>query len=116
MSRARAQHHSGVSRRLRPIHLRLQAKKCVTPLSRAHDHLQTCLCGLPLWWATGMHALIATTTRASDNLILVQASKNAKRQVAYQFTEEALQEAGARAGVPPFAIVASNTMDMSVGR
>lgn len=46
----------------------------------------------------------------------MQASKNAKRQVAYQFTEEALQEAGTRPGVPPFAIVASNTMDMSVGR
>lgn len=47
---------------------------------------------------------------------LVQASKNAKRQVPFQFSEEALQEAGARPGVPPFAIVASNTMDMSVGR
>ena len=46
----------------------------------------------------------------------VQASKNAKRQVPFQFSEEALQEAGARQGVPPFAIVASNTMDMSVGR
>ena len=46
----------------------------------------------------------------------LQASKNAKRQVAYQFSEEALQEAGVRPGVPPFAIVASNTMDMTVGR
>ncbi len=46
----------------------------------------------------------------------MQASKNAKRQVPFQFSEEALQEAGARPGVPPFAIVASNTMDMSVGR
>lgn len=34
----------------------------------------------------------------------------------HEFTREALAEAGAAHVVPPFSVVASNTMDLSVGR
>lgn len=47
---------------------------------------------------------------------LSQASKNAKRDVAFRFAQEQLEDAGVRSGAPPFAIVASNVMDVSVGR
>ena len=46
----------------------------------------------------------------------MQASKGAKRAVDYPFSDDALREAGARPGVPPFAVVGANTMDESVGR
>lgn len=45
-----------------------------------------------------------------------QASKDAGRPVVYEFPHELLLEAGARHQVPPFAVIASNTVDLSVGR
>ena len=46
----------------------------------------------------------------------MQASKEIGRPIVHEFTREALVEAGAVHTVPPFSIVASNTMDLSVGR
>ena len=45
-----------------------------------------------------------------------QASKGLGRGVMYKFSGETLDEAGARREAPPFAIVASMQMDLSVGR
>ncbi len=39
-----------------------------------------------------------------------------KKDLLNAFSEEALDAAGARRDAPPFAIVASTTMDLSVGR
>ncbi|KAK9844319.1 hypothetical protein WJX74_000764 [Apatococcus lobatus] len=47
---------------------------------------------------------------------LAQASKDAGRPVVYEFPHELLLEAGARHQVPPFAVIASNTVDLSVGK
>ena len=46
----------------------------------------------------------------------MQASKEIGRPIVHEFTREALIEAGAAHVVPPFSVVASNTMDLSVGR
>jgi len=46
----------------------------------------------------------------------MQASKEIGRPIVHEFTREALVEAGAAHVVPPFSVVASNTMDLSVGR
>ena len=46
----------------------------------------------------------------------MQASKEVGRPIVYEFSKEALAEAGATHQVPPFSVVASNTMDLSVGR
>ncbi len=46
----------------------------------------------------------------------MQAAKDAGRPVVYEFPQELLLEAGARHQVPPFAVIASNTVDLSVGR
>lgn len=46
----------------------------------------------------------------------MQASKEIGRPIVYEFSREALSEAGATHVVPPFSVVASNTMDLSVGR
>lgn len=34
----------------------------------------------------------------------------------HEFSQEAMREAGVQAGVPPFAVISSNTNDLSVGR
>lgn len=47
---------------------------------------------------------------------LHHASKEVGRPIVHQFSREALSEAGSAHQVPPFSIVASNTMDLSVGR
>ena len=47
---------------------------------------------------------------------LLQASKEVGRPIVHKFSHEALVEAGAAHEVPPFSVVASNTMDLSVGR
>ncbi|DBA79391.1 TPA: hypothetical protein ACH3X2_000037 [Trebouxia sp. C0005] len=47
---------------------------------------------------------------------LHHASKEIGRPIVHEFTREALAEAGAAHVVPPFSVVASNTMDLSVGR
>lgn len=49
-------------------------------------------------------------------LMCVQASKEIGQPIVHEFTREALVEAGATHTVPPFSVVASNTMDLSVGR
>lgn len=46
----------------------------------------------------------------------MQASKEVGRPIVHEFSREALTEAGAAHQVPPFSVVASNTMDLSVGR
>lgn len=46
----------------------------------------------------------------------VQASKEVGRPIVHEFSREALSEAGATHAGPPFSIVSSNTMDLSVGR
>lgn len=46
----------------------------------------------------------------------MQASKEIGRPIVHEFSREALAEAGATHTVPPFSIVSSNTMDLSVGR
>ena len=38
------------------------------------------------------------------------------KRVAHTFSPAALDEAGVRRGCPPFAVVASDTMDLRVGR
>ncbi|KAL3143563.1 hypothetical protein ABBQ38_002360 [Trebouxia sp. C0009 RCD-2024] len=47
---------------------------------------------------------------------LHHASKEIGRPIVHEFSREALAEAGATHTVPPFSIVSSNTMDLSVGR
>lgn len=49
-------------------------------------------------------------------VVVMQASKEIGRPIVHQFSSDALVEAGAAHQVPPFSIVASNTMDLSVGR
>ena len=50
-------------------------------------------------------------------LLSWQAGKGAKRDLLHSaFSEEALDEAGARREAPPFAVVASTDYDLSVGR
>ncbi|KAK9818355.1 hypothetical protein WJX72_011182 [[Myrmecia] bisecta] len=44
------------------------------------------------------------------------ASKDAGHPVVHSFSPEVLREAGAAHEVPPFAVVASNTVDLAVGR
>ena len=46
----------------------------------------------------------------------MQASKEIGRPIVHEFSRDALVEAGATHLVPPFSVVASNTMDLSVGR
>lgn len=64
-----------------------------------------------------------TGTAVKDESVLVewrrcgvQASKEVGRPIVHEFSREALAEAGATHAVPPFSIVSSNTMDLSVGR
>lgn len=45
-----------------------------------------------------------------------QAGKHARRDLLHAFSEDALDAAGARRETPPFAIIASTTMDLSVGK
>ena len=45
-----------------------------------------------------------------------QAGKAARKDLLGAFSGEALDAAGARRDAPPFAVVASTTMDLSVGR
>ncbi len=45
-----------------------------------------------------------------------QAGKAAKKDLLGAFSGEALDAAGARRDAPPFAVVSSTTMDLSVGR
>ncbi|BDA49236.1 probable Septin-7 [Coccomyxa sp. Obi] len=47
---------------------------------------------------------------------LAHAGRAHKKDLLHAFSEEALDAAGARRDAPPFAIVASTTMDLSVGR
>ncbi|KAK9824081.1 hypothetical protein WJX72_007600 [[Myrmecia] bisecta] len=47
---------------------------------------------------------------------LQQASAKLGRPIMYPFSEKALKEAGAPVGAPPFAVIASSHMDLSVGR
>ncbi|EIE24975.1 hypothetical protein COCSUDRAFT_83668 [Coccomyxa subellipsoidea C-169] len=47
---------------------------------------------------------------------LAHAGKKHKKDLLHAFSEEALDAAGARRDAPPFAVVASTTMDLSVGR
>ena len=46
----------------------------------------------------------------------VQAGKHARRDLLHAFSEDALDAAGARRECPPFAVIASTTMDLSVGK
>jgi septin 7 len=48
--------------------------------------------------------------------MLYHAAKDGKTSLAHQFSRQALWEAGAAHEVPPFAVVASNVVDLSVGR
>lgn len=47
---------------------------------------------------------------------VAQVSKDEGRAVVHDFSNECLREAGVKAGVPPFAVISSNTNDLSVGR
>ncbi|CAK0786298.1 hypothetical protein CVIRNUC_009511 [Coccomyxa viridis] len=47
---------------------------------------------------------------------LEQAGKHARRDLLHAFSEDALDAAGARRECPPFAVIASTTMDLSVGK
>lgn len=46
----------------------------------------------------------------------LQAGKHARRDLLHAFSEDALDAAGARRETPPFAIISSTTMDLSVGK
>ena len=46
----------------------------------------------------------------------VQVGKDEGKAVVHEFSHEAMREAGVSAGVPPFAVISSNTNDLSVGR
>ena len=61
---------------------------------------------LPLIWSAW--AFIAMRS--------VQAGKHARRDLLHAFSEDALDAAGARRECPPFAVIASTTMDLSVGK
>ena len=61
---------------------------------------------LLLIWAAG------TLTAA----VVLQAGKHARRDLLHAFSEDALDAAGARRECPPFAVIASTTMDLSVGK
>lgn len=54
--------------------------------------------------------------RKTVNNRLASASREAGRPLVLKFPRRVLQEAGARPDVPPFAVIASRTMDRSVGR
>ena len=49
-------------------------------------------------------------------MLCVQAGKHARRDLLHAFSEDALDAAGARRETPPFAVIASTTMDLSVGK
>jgi hypothetical protein len=66
--------------------------------------------------ALGVSSLEGCNACASGVCACVQASKEIGRPIVHEFTREALIEAGAAHVVPPFSVVASNTMDLSVGR
>ena len=53
-----------------------------------------------------------TLTAAS----MAQAGKHARRDLLHAFSEDALDAAGARRECPPFAVIASTTMELSVGK
>lgn len=54
--------------------------------------------------------------RKSVRETLSKVSKDEGRAVVHDFSNECLREAGVKAGVPPFAVISSNTNDLSVGR
>ena len=49
-------------------------------------------------------------------VLVLQAGKNARRDLLHAFSEDALDAAGARRECPPFAVISSTTMDLSVGK
>ena len=59
-----------------------------------------------LCWAVGTYTAVTT----------LQAGKHARRDLLHAFSEDALDAAGARRECPPFAVIASTTMDLSVGK
>ena len=65
----------------------------------------------------GMNMWVSwTTVRMLLCVLRLQAGKAAKKDLLHAFSEEALDAAGARRDAPPFAVVSSTTMDLSVGR
>ena len=46
----------------------------------------------------------------------LQVGKDEGKAVVHEFSNESMREAGVQAGVPPFAVISSNTNDLSVGR
>ena len=46
----------------------------------------------------------------------LQAGKDCNEPILYEFSKQALRDAGAFHDVPPFAAIASNEYDLSVGR
>ena len=48
--------------------------------------------------------------------LLLQAGKDCNEPILYEFSKQALRDAGAFHDVPPFAAIASNEYDLSVGR
>jgi septin 7 len=66
--------------------------------------------------ADSMTSAELETFRQAVRQRLLAASKDADRSVFYKFSPEALREAGAVHEAPPFAVISSNTMDLTVGR
>lgn len=64
------------------------------------------------------HVTMASRRTAAESLtrMLLQAGKGARKDLLGAFSGEALDAAGARRDAPPFAVVSSTTMDLSVGR
>ena len=59
----------------------------------------------------------ATLHCTSEDLCLsLQAGKDCNEPILYEFSKQALRDAGAFHDVPPFAAIASNEYDLSVGR
>lgn len=54
--------------------------------------------------------------RTEVRAALKKASKNSGRDIMHSFSKEAEAEAHVGPGVPPFAIICSRNMDLSVGR
>ena len=52
----------------------------------------------------------------THDLTCLQAGKHARRDLLHAFSEDALDAAGARRDAPPFAVIASTMMDLSIGK
>ena len=59
---------------------------------------------------------ISHTALSQTCCLSLQAGKDCNEPILYEFSKQALRDAGAFHDVPPFAAIASNEYDLSVGR